>query len=286
MVLDINRIIKKYLHYSEVDLQRSANSMRSIKKDLEQFAEYLVDNTAVDISENGITTIMVRGYLVTLQEKELAKTTINRKLSTLKSLFRYAYTKKYIDNDPAAQLKGSIHTKESITVVTDDEVQEIVKQVNLKRVTGMRDRLIIEMMYSTGMRSSEILMLNEKMIDIEKQEIYVPSKDEMRVVKFNARSKEYLKEYIEAKREKYGDVYSSEILFTNSTQKRLTDRSLRRSIERYVKNSNIKDKKVTPHTFRHSFAVKKLRGGATLRDLKKLLGHKSIESTRIYGDML
>ncbi|HAS79476.1 MAG TPA: integrase, partial [Fusobacteriaceae bacterium] len=152
----------------------------------------------------------------------------------------------------------------------------------ISKTNGIRDRLIIELLYSSGIRAGELLSLGENIVDLEAREIKIVGSSS-RTVFFSMITSKYLKEYLIAKKEKYGEKYNSDIIFVNGSGTRLSDRSLRRIIDRYAKKAMLK-KDISPHTFRHTFGVYLLEKGMNVHFLQELMGHTSPESTRIYEE--
>ena len=161
-----------------------------------------------------------------------------------------------------------------------EDMEKVRLVINTNNILGLRDRAIIEMLYSSGIRSSELLDLSENMINMQDRELRVIGKgNKERITFFSKTAKKYLTEYIEAKKSK--TYYDKNIVFANSKGGKLTTRSLRRLIEDYNKRSGI-TKELTPHVFRHTFATQLLNSGVDIRYVQELLGHTSIATTQFY----
>ena len=176
---------------------------------------------------------------------------------------------------------GKKFEKELPNVINRDDLNNLRHVINTEKITGIRDRLIIELLYSSGLRSMELINLSEFMIDIEEREIRVIGKGEKeRVTFFSENAKKWLIKYIDEKKKQY-ENYTREVLIVNSKGKKLTTRSLRRLISGHVHEAGI-EKEITPHVFRHSFAMELLNNGVDIQYLQELLGHTSITATQVY----
>lgn len=281
---DIERDIKDFLYFAEFGENKSSNTIRSMKKDLYQLAQYLKDIEKIERSMD-IDSVMVRGFIAQLQEEGITKRTINRKLSSIRSFFRYLTKNKIINQSPVEVIASPSFYVEKPDILTLDEINKLRDVISLKSANGLRDRLIIELLYSSGITSTEMLGVGEKVFDLDKRELYVTNGKSSRIVFFSERTREFFKRYLEAKKEKYGDRYNSDILFVNGSATRLSDRSLRRIIDRYAIKAGI-TREISPYSFRHTFAVHMLSNGIDILYLKELMGHVTLESTKIYQDLV
>lgn len=283
--------VAKFLYYQEVVVGRSFNTIKSYKKDLDQFMTYLRENEEIE-SFDEIEMITFRSFIAYLNtesrdsknkdlKKPISKRSINRKISALRTFFKYLQEKKVVKTNKAEYIVMPKFTKELPNILTRDDLNKLRRVINTEKITGIRDRLIIELLYSSGMRSSELINLSESMINIDEREIRVIGKgDKERITFFSENSKIWLVKYIEAKKKEYKN-YKQEILIANSKGKKLTTRSLRRLISEHSKEAGLQ-KEVTPHVFRHSFATELLNRGVDIRYLQELLGHSSISTTQVY----
>lgn len=280
--LELN--IKDYLYFAEFGENKKQNTIRSMKKDLSQLLEYLIVIEKVT-NPKEITTVMMRGFLIYLQEKEISKRSMNRKLSSLRSFFKYLIREKIIYQNPVELIASPNFLVEKPDILTLEEINKLRDIICLDKTNGIRDRLMIELLYSTGITIKEMLSLSEGVFDLDKRELYVTNGKNKRVVFFSNRVRKLFKDYIEAKKEKYKEKYNRDILFVNGSATRLSDRSLRRIIDRYSAKIGL-EKEISPYTFRHTFAVHMLRHGMDILYLKELMGHSTIESTRMYENMI
>jgi len=278
------KLIKDFVYYEEFGQGKSINTIKSFKRDLSQLREYL-EGLGRDITPGDIDEMMLRGFLMELQREKISKRSLNRKLSSLRGFFKYLKGQGIIEKNPTILLTGpSFHTKQP-EILSLSELNSLREVIDTKKANGIRDRLIVELLYSSGIRANELLALSENLFDLERRQLKLASGKQPRMVFFSERAREYYIRYIEAKKEKYRGKYTPDILFVNGSGTRLSDRSLRRIIDRYVERAAI-DKEISPHTFRHTFGVYMMEHGMDILYLQELMGHVSIESTRVYEEMV
>lgn len=286
---NLKTYVDKFLYYEEVITGKSYNTIKSYKKDIMQFIDYLDEYEEIDEFQN-VETITFRSFIAYLNSKNkendderkvVSKRSINRKISALRTFFKYLQEKKIVKTNKVNYIIMPKFEKELPNVLGREDINKLREAVNTSKITGIRDRLIIELLYSSGIRASELIDLNEYMINIEERELRVIGKgNKERITFFSENSKKWLEKYIEEKKRKYSN-YSKDVVFTNSRGEKLTTRSLRRLIADYAKKAGLQ-KEVTPHVFRHTFATELLNNGVDIRYLQELLGHSSISTTQVY----
>lgn len=282
--MDMQSIVEKFIYYEDLTHNKTENTLKSYKKDLLQFIEFInVIEKIDDFSK--VKELSIRSFLMHLRQNKLTKRSVNRKLSALRTFFKFLKEKDYISENPSLFLGNAEFNPKLPVILEPNEIDKIREVIPDVKMNNFRDRLIIELLYSSGIRANELLLLNEKFIDINNRELKIISKNKQeRLTFFSKTARHYLIKYIEAKQIRFGDKYKSDILFVNNSNERLSDRSLRRIIDRIIKRTEI-EKEVSPHTFRHSFAVYMLRNGMNIHYLQEIMGHTSIESTKIYMDI-
>ena len=281
---NIEKDIKDFLYFEEFGNNKSPNTIKSMKKDLFQLAEYLNEIEKVD-NCMAIDSVMIRGFIINLQENGITKRTINRKLSSLRSFFKYLVREKRINQSPVEVIASPSFYTQKPDILTLEEINKLREVISLKNANGLRDRLILELPYSSGITSVEMLGVGEGVFDLDKRELYVSNGKSRRVVFFSERTREFFKRYIKAKKEKYKEKYNPDILFVNGSATRLSDRSLRRIIDRYAVKAGI-EREISPYSFRHTFAVHMLSHGMDILYLKELMGHVTLESTKVYQELI
>ena len=281
---NIEKDIKDFLYFEEFGNNKSPNTIKSMKKDLFQLAEYLNEIEKVD-NCMAIDSVMIRGFIINLQENGITKRTINRKLSSLRSFFKYLVREKRINQSPVEVIASPSFYTQKPDILTLEEINKLREVISLKNANGLRDRLILELLYSSGITSVEMLGVGEGVFDLDKRELYVSNGKSRREVFFSERTREFFKRYIKAKKEKYKEKYNPDILFVNGSATRLSDRSLRRIIDRYAVKAGI-EREISPYSFRHTFAVHMLSHGMDILYLKELMGHVTLESTKVYQELI
>ena len=282
--------VDKYLYYEEVILGKSSNTIRSYRRDILQFMEYIDEYEEIRTFED-VEMLTIRSFIAYLNSDErlkkkknakvVSKRSINRKISALRTFFKYLQEKKVIQTNKVMYVNMPKFEKELPNVLSKHDLNKMRSVINTEKITGIRDRLIIELLYSSGIRASELINLNEYVIDFNEREMRIVGKgDKERITFFSRNAKKWLEKYIEEKKKEYKN-YSKEILITNSKGKKLTTRSLRRLISNHATEAGLQ-KEVTPHVFRHSFATELLNNGVDIRYLQELLGHSSISTTQVY----
>lgn len=276
--------IREYLYFAEFGENKSQNTILSLKKDLFQFSKYLLE---IEKTENAkeVSSVMIRGFILFLQENGNSKRTINRKLSSLRSFFKYLVRNNIVYQNPAEIVASPSFSVEKPDVLTIEEINSLREVISLKTANGIRDRLMLELLYSSGITTVELLSVGEGVFDLDKRELYVTNGKNNRIVFFSERVRKYFKDYVEAKKKKYKEKYNPDILFVNGSGNRLSDRSLRRIIDRYAKKVGI-EREISPYSFRHTFAVHMLSHGMDVLYVKELMGHVNIESTKLYEQMI
>ncbi|ASQ49420.1 integrase [Leptotrichia sp. oral taxon 498] len=279
---------------------KSYNTIRSYKRDLLQFAEYLFKYEKIYDFEQ-IEMMTFRSFIMFLNSPErkenksdkkdvlgrkkeikpVSKRSINRKISALRTFFKYLQEIKVVKTNKVIYINMPKFEKELPDVINRDELQKLRNVIDTSKILGLRDRLIIELLYSSGLRSVELINLSEYMVDIEEREIRVIGKGgKERFTFFSETAKKWLIKYIAEKQKQYKN-YTPDAIIVNSKGRKLTTRSLRRLISGHAKNAGI-EKEITPHVFRHSFAVELLNKGIDMEYLQELLGHSSLSTTQMY----
>ena len=250
------------------------NTVNSYLSDITIFKEYL---SSLKINYLKVDKDIIREYLKVLGNSNYKSSSINRILSSLKNYYEYLEYKHLIEYNPLKDLNRPKKEKRLPNFINNNDYEEIIKK-SLERTDfiGRRNTLLLELLYSSGIRISEAINIKIKDINISDKSIRILGKgSKMRIVYFGEYAKEYLEEYLKVRNS------SLEYLFLNKNNTLLTRRGAEYIISNLVKTSLLK-KKVTPHTFRHSYATEMLNNGADIRSVQELLGHSSLSTTGIY----
>lgn len=272
--------LNSFYNYLISERRYSEHTLTSYKLDIKQFKEFLVD-----VFEEGDTVEVdynqIRSWVISLMEKELAKTSINRKISTLKAYYKFLYRKALIPKNPASRVHTLKKDAKLPEFVEEQNIARLLDQLsNVESFEELRDVLILELFYGTGMRLSELMALKEEDVRLDQKEIKVLGKgNKERLIPLNNTLLQLLPKYI---RKKHDFLHNkSEFLVVTNAGKEVYKTFVYRTVRRYLSMINTQTKK-SPHVLRHTFATHLLDKGADLNAIKELLGHTSLASTQVY----
>jgi len=274
--------IEQFIAYLKIERNYSQHTADGYSRDLYDFEKFLKDYNDSLFSLEDINHIAIRGYLANLQERKLSRSTIIRRLSSLRSFFKYMQRMGFIENDPTSTLSSPKMTRKLPNYLEISEIESLLSVINISDIIGLRDRAIIELLYSTGMRVNELLKLELGDIDQINAIVKVRGKGRKeRIIPVGSIAMSVLGEYLKRRHElNLGNNCQS--IFLSERGNPIPDaKSIRRRIDKYAKIAGIK-KNVTPHTLRHTFATHLLNAGADLRSVQELLGHTNLATTQIY----
>jgi len=307
-----NPIIQKFLDYLKIEKRFSGHTAKCYGADLLQFKEFLSPQSnkgfgvEADVSkqvfggtESSIKTDItaesgsalldvdintVRAYLAHMNDKQYSKATIARKLATLRSFYKFLIKIGRLNSNPMMLVRTPKQEKKLPRFLEYEQVKELLETPPLDNWLGIRDRAILETLYSTGMRVSELVGLNVEDVDFLSEVVHIRGKGKKeRIAPISASALQRTQHYIEFKnkRAQSNDNFDLKVLFVNKHGRRLSTRSVRRKMDKYLKMAGL-DPSISPHTLRHSFATHMLNNGADLRSVQELLGHQSLSTTQIY----
>lgn len=278
-----NVYLKSFIAYLSVEKNFSNYTVSAYKSDLVSF--FIWTN---NISPEKVTYNQIREYLHFIQKFNYKKTTVARKIASLRTFFKYLYKSQFIEINPAENISAPKKPKSLPKFLTDDEMNKILDNIKIDTPAGLRNKAILELLSATGMRVSELSNLNFEDLNLDENEITVFGKGaKERIVLVSERAKKYLLQYIDVarplivKNAPMQELTESSPVFINKTGYRLQSKTIRVVINNLVDKIQL-PKHVTPHVFRHSFATRMLEHGADLRVVQELLGHASISNTQIY----
>lgn len=311
-------IVQHFLNYLKFERRFSEHTAKCYGADLTQYAEFLANRhqgpsqaspsnpgaTPVDTygehatatalhvdTEVDVNQLMVhadaedaRAYLAMLNEKAYSKATVARKLATLRSFYKYLIRTGQIDANPLSAVRTPKQEKKLPRFLEYEEVKKLLETPPLDTWLGSRDRAILEVLYSTGIRVSELVALNMDDIDFLGEVVHVRGKGKKeRIAPISSSALQTIQHYMEFrnKRAQNNENFDTKVLFVNKHGRRLSTRSVRRKMDKYLKMAGL-DPNISPHTLRHSFATHMLNNGADLRSVQELLGHQSLSTTQVY----
>ena len=276
----MEKLLTKYTRHLELERSISPLTVRNYTSDIKGFLDFLSKNSVDSLDK--VNRDIMRSYLGSLHEEGIARSSINRKLSALRSFYRYLAHEKLIKVDPLATLSAPKLEKRLPTFLNTKDVQRLIESPDASTPQGMRDRAMLELLYAAGLRVSEIVNLNLEDVDLSSHQVRIwgkGSKERMGLIGKPARKA--LKQYLNDSRIKLQSDKETNAIFLNRFGGRMSERSVQRIIRKYAKKAGI-DMRIFPHIMRHTFATHLLDGGADLRVVQDLLGHSKLSSTQVY----
>jgi len=276
-------LIEQFVKYLQHEKRYSQHTIRAYYNDLIQFFEHLEkENESRDITKIKNTEKVIRNWVVHLMEENISERTINRKLSTLKSYFRYLRRMDKIEANPTAKV-FSLKTPGRIPFFVDERHMNLLENEGLFKddFFGLRDRLIIEMLYQTGIRVSELINIKDKELDFAGKQLKIHGKrNKERIIPLNSQLVNLVKQYI-YRRDQHFYRKSEDYLIITNKGKKLYSKAVYRIVRKYLSMVTTIQQK-SPHVLRHTFATHMLNDGADLNAIKELLGHSNLTATQIY----
>jgi len=277
----VRQEIANFLRHLQAERNASPHTVRAYGADLEDFAVYLQAAEGRAPRLESIDHLAIRAYLASLHDRGLSKVSASRRLAALRSFFRFLCREGRLTINPARALL-SPRVPRRIPARLEEADISLLLDVKGDRLSDRRDRAILELLYATGMRCSELVGLDTMAVDIEARMLRVLGKGRKeRIVPFGKPARAALLSYLEIRQ---ATRTRSEALFVNRSGGRLTDRSVRRMMSQRVRSVALKQR-VSPHGLRHAFATHLLERGADLRAIQELLGHASLSTTQRYTNV-
>ncbi|MBM7614027.1 site-specific tyrosine recombinase XerD [Alkaliphilus hydrothermalis] len=260
----------------------SANTLESYKRDIRQYTTYLEENNISCLTNTNKTTVIT--YLIYLQNKGKAASTISRNIASIRCFYQFLLINNLVNQDPTINLESPKAEKKAPSILTLKEIDMLLSQPEVSNLKGVRDKAMLELLYATGIRVSELISLNIDDINVEMGYIKCSTGTKERVIPIGSVALEVLQIYIEEYRSSFIRVKEEASLFLNCHGNRLTRQGFWKIIKAYTKKANI-DKSITPHTLRHSFATHLIQNGADLKSVQEMLGHSDISTTQVYMNL-
>ena len=270
--------IKKFLEFIEIDKKLSKNTFESYQRDIIQYKEYIDSNK---IEYKSVENENIVNYLNSLQDLGKKPSTISRHLASIRLFYQYLLKNKIIKEDPTKGIQSPKIEKKAPSILSSQEVSLLLEQPNGEDLKSIRDKAMLEIAYATGMRVTEIISLNVDDVDIDALSVICKNGNKQRIIPLGKLSIKALQEYIETARPNLIKVEDEKALFVNINGKRLTRQGFWKIIKYYKEQAHITTE-ITPHVLRHSFATHLLQNGADLKAIQTMLGHSDISSTQVY----
>lgn len=270
----------RFLVHLEVERNVSPETLRAYRSDLEQLYTYFEAEGDEDVS--GLDVFQARRYLAHLQRTGYSKSTVVRKLASIRGYFRYLEREGVSESSPFQDVRTPRITKSLPHFLTANEVVRLIEQPDTDSFRGHRDRCILEVLYSTGLRVSELVALDWTDIDRREGVLRARGKGRKeRIVPVGSFALQALTRYRTSIPTEWRGSGEDQPVFLNRFGTRISDRSIRKVLDKYIVRAGL-DHKTSPHTLRHSFATHLLDGGANLREVQELLGHQHLATTQVY----
>lgn len=271
--------IGQFLAFLKHEKNASPHTIACYKRDLLQLAGYLEERKVV---LRGIDNVILRGFMAKLQENKNKKSTVARKLAAIRSFFQFCIKKKWLEDNPAKIVATPKQEKHVPSFLSENEMAQFLDLPQTTQPLDLRDKTVLELLYATGMRVSELAGLNLDDLSFSERLVRVRGKGKKeRLIPFGRKAEDSLVFYIRSRPQINKGKIEAEALFLNYRGKRLSSRSVERIVDKYIRFTAVQ-RKISPHSLRHSFASHLLSRGADLRVIQELLGHESLATTQKY----
>lgn len=276
----MNELLSSFLEYLSVERGLAKNTIVAYKRDLKSYITYLRTKDITDINSSNRAIIVA--YLLEMQKKGKASSSISRACAAIKAFYHFLFREHIIREDPTVDLDTPKLEQRLPKVLNTQEVKKLLSQPDTTNPLGIRDKSMLELLYATGMRVSELISLSIEDVNLETGFLRCMGKgSKERIIPVSSIALKCLQEYILTAREKLLMGKKTKVLFLNRQGNPITRQGFWKIIKRYSKQAGI-NKKITPHTLRHSFATHLLENGADLRAVQEMLGHADISTTQRY----
>ena len=278
----MEREVQEYISYLHNVKHTSNNTEMSYKRDLFKVCHFMQErgiNSATAVKEQDL-----KAYIHVLEEQKLAAATVSRNIASIKAFFLYLFSEGKIQNDAALCLKAPKIEKKMPEILTMGEVAALLEQANGDSPKEIRDKAMLELLYATGIRVTELISLKVSDVNLPMHFIMCRDPHKERMIPFGTQAHDALERYLGGVRAEMVEDKSSEILFANCSGKPMSRQGFWKLIKFYAKKAGI-TADITPHTLRHSFAAHLVENGADLKSVQEMLGHSDISTTQIYANM-
>ena len=276
----MDQMLDQFLHYLIVEKGLAKNTIEAYSHDLNRFSDYLKAKGIQDILNVG--KFDVRAFLLVLKRQGLSTKTISRNLVAIRTFFKFFIQEGILEANPIEEVGSPTVAKTLPEILTLKEVEELLEQPNIKTPLGIRDRAMLEMLYATGMRVSELTRLPMNQVNLEGGYVLIYGKgSKERMVPLGSEAMKWLALYLRMARGRFAKRKESNALFISRSGKGMSRQRFWRSLKEYGRRAGIR-KRISPHLLRHSFASHLLERGADLRSVQIMLGHVDISTTQIY----
>jgi len=273
-------LLRNYVNYLSAERQVSSYTVRNYSHDLRHFLDFLRNERVATLEE--VDRLLLRRYIESLVEQGAEKASVAAKLSALRSFYRYLMSENIVSSNPLLAVSSPKLDKRLPSFLSSNEITMLLDVTDTSTPLGQRDKAMLELLYATGLRVSEMVGLDVDSINLEAKEIRAWGKgSKERMVLMGEPAAAALNLYLQDGRKRLLGSYRTQAVFVNRYGRRLSERSVQKVIKSYALKAGL-DKGVHPHMLRHSFATHLLDGGADLRVVQELLGHANLSTTQVY----
>lgn len=274
--------IQEFITYLHDNKKSSKNTEVSYRRDLKKAAQYFKNQDITSVTQ--ITPTNIRSYMLYMEREKFAASTISRSVASMHAFFQYLVRTRKIESDPSLDLKPPKVERKLPEILSVEEIACLMKQPNPETPKGIRDRAMLELLYATGIRVSELIGLRTDHINLQMNYIICADGGKERIIPFGAEAKQALLQYIGEMRPKLLGDTQCPYLFTNCSGKQMSRQGFWKVLKGYAQAAGIKTE-ITPHTLRHSFAAHLIQNGADLRSVQEMMGYSDISTTQVYVQM-
>ncbi len=273
--------VEKFIHELQFEKKRSENTCVSYRRDLNKFIMYCQIQGEATLEK--CSTVFMQNYIFYLEKENMSSASIARHMSALKAFFSYLIRKGMLDNNPMDNLQKPVVERKLPTVLNEFQIEQLLNAPDCSTEKGCRDKAMLELLYATGIRVTELIMLQLEDINLEYTYVQCGAKGKRRVVPFGKYAKEALESYLKEARN-YMTKTECPYLFVSCNGDKMSRQGFWKNLKKYAQIAQI-DVEITPNTLRHSFAMHLIENGANLYAVQEMMGHVDMSSTQVYAEM-
>lgn len=278
----MEREVQEFISYLHNVKKTSNNTELSYKRDLAKVCLFMEKRGISDVG--AVKADDLKDYIKSLEEQKLAAATVSRNIASIKAFFQYMLQQGKLTNDVSHNLKAPKIEKKIPEILTMDEVAALLEQADGDSPKEIRDKAMLELLYATGIRVTELITLKVSDVNVSMNFILCRDAHKERMIPFGNKARTALMRYLDGTRDEIVEDKSSDVLFANCSGKPMSRQGFWKLIKHYAKKAGI-TADITPHTLRHSFAAHLVENGADLKSVQEMLGHSDISTTQIYANM-
>ena len=282
MESELKQNIKQFANYMEEEKNASNSTVISYQRDLKKLFLYLDERGIHSVDK--ITSTNLNSYVLQMEKQGFSTSSVSRSVASMRAFFHYLFKMKKTEEDPSEKVRPPHVDKKIPEILTMDEAVLLLEQPDISTDKGIRDKAMLELLYATGMRVSELLALKSDEVHLSMNYLICRERNKERVIPFGKEAEHALTEYLNKSRSKFTHGQESDYLFTNCSGDSMSRQGFWKIMKAYVQKAGIQ-KDITPHTLRHSFGAHLVQNGADLRSVQEMMGHADISTTQLYMDM-